>query len=158
MLTPIPETVLRTALESVTGEPPVLAKDVHYDMTQPCVDCPFLKSSPYHQGVAKSLPEYVRTIDAGQFAHTCHKTDPRQACDGPHPTDGRPIQHCVGSIIMLIKSKKWMQSPLMKAWADNRVELVALEKIAKSDKRVFTINQMLGFYLREIEKRLGAAK
>lgn len=148
----IPDEVLRPALESITGDIAVLAGDVRYDLKQPCNDCPFMKSSPYHQGVAKSLPDYVRSIDAGQFAHTCHKTDPRAACDGPRPSDGRPVQHCLGSILMLLKTggKAWYQPTLLKAWDDKKIDLIALEKIAKADKNIFTVRQMLRFYLEKL--------
>jgi hypothetical protein len=156
----IPDNVLRTALEAVTGEPPVLVGDMHYDLQQPCGDCPFLKSSPYHQGVAKSLPTYIDAIKSGSFGHSCHKTDPRLACDGPHPTDGRPVQHCVGAILMVMKSGKyWMQRPLIKAHDDGKIDLLEWERRAKLDDRVFTWRGMIRFYIDELSKcRTEAAK
>ncbi len=152
----IPEAVLRNGLEAATADQSILASDLHFDMHKPCDDCPFVKSSAFHGGIAASMPGYSQAIDDGIFAHTCHKTDPRAMCDGPRP-QGAKVQHCFGAIVMLLKSGKgrWMQSPLMKAWAENKIDLPAIEAQAKADRTVWTLRGMLGFYLREIKKRLG---
>lgn len=65
----IPDDVLRQALADVNGEPAVLAKDVGWDLKSPCGDCPFLKTSQFHQGVAASIPQYIESIESHTFAH-----------------------------------------------------------------------------------------
>lgn len=151
---PIPDEILRPALEAVTGEPVVLANDVRYDLKHPCDDCPFVKDSAFHQGVARHLPDTLRAIETGTFAHTCHKTDPRPSCDGPHLHDG-PVQHCAGAIIMLFKSQngRWMQAPLIKAFSEKRVDLNYFEELANRDRRVWSVKAMARFYIRELSKR-----
>lgn len=149
----IPEQTLRAALAKVTGEETILESDLRFDLKHPCGDCPFLKSSPFHQGVAKSLPEYIETIEAQNFAHTCHKTDNRKAVDGPRNHDGAP-QHCAGSLIMLLRDRKhWMQRPLVRAMDDGRFDVTGFMAATKGDRRrVFTMKGLLRFYLAELEK------
>jgi len=54
------------------------ADDLDWSRTNPCADCPFLKTSPFHQGVAGSIPAVMHSLERGEFGHTCHKTDKRQ--------------------------------------------------------------------------------
>jgi hypothetical protein len=72
--------------------------EIGYKLKTPCNDCPFKKSSPLHEGVMRSLPEYDGYMKSGSFAHTCHKTDNRS--DGYVDNYGGQIQHCAGALIM----------------------------------------------------------
>jgi hypothetical protein len=72
--------------------------EIGYKLKTPCNDCPFKKSSPLHEGVMRSLPEYDGYMKSGSFAHTCHKTDSRS--DGYVDNYGGQIQHCAGALIM----------------------------------------------------------
>ncbi len=112
----IPEQSLRKALEAVIGEPALLAADVDWDLKQPCDDCPFLRTSAFHGGVARSLPDYVASIENNRFAHTCHKTDCRRSVDGPKTFKGTP-KHCAGALMMLLKTGNGadLQLPLLEA-------------------------------------------
>lgn len=127
-----------------------------WDLKNPCDDCPFLKSSPFHQGVASSLPVVMEMIEAGAFAHTCHKTDTRPECDGPRTWGGRP-KHCAGAILMLLKAGdgKDLQRPLIRAIDEGKIDIKDMAARAKRDSRVFRLKELLRFYLREIKKRMG---
>lgn len=155
----IPESVLRDALAKVIGEPQILESDVDWDLKHPCGDCPFLRTSPFHSGVAKSLKAYVESMRGGTFLHTCHKTDNRQGCDGPRNWGGRP-KHCAGAILMLFKSggTAWLQAPFIRAIDDGKVDVAALAIQAKADRRVFTLRGLLGFYLRHATKLLAKGR
>lgn len=64
------------AAAKINGEQPLLARDLDWSMTTPCGDCPFLKSSPFHEGVADSIPAYAEAIESpacsgSQFATSC---------------------------------------------------------------------------------------
>ena len=142
-----------------------LPHEIAYDMKSPCGDCPFLNTTPFHQGVAESMPNYLESIEAGTFAHTCHKTDNRPECDGPRNHKGK-LQHCAGAILMLLKtgSQKrkrrrrqwnWMQRGLvyaLKTGQINDAQFAELIEIAKRRTDVFTIDGLISFYLRGIEK------
>lgn len=148
------------AAAKINVEDPLLAKDLDWSMTSPCGDCPFLKSSPFHQGVANSIPAYAESIDLGVFAHTCHKTDNRAACDGPHNWKGDQAKHCAGAIICLFKTGngKDLQLPLLKAAESGKLDVHKMTAIAEADTRVFTWRQFLEFYAREVGKRARQAK
>jgi hypothetical protein len=147
---------LREAAAKIDGEDPVLVRDMAWDMARPCSDCPFLKSSPFHNGIARSLPTYQALIDAGHFAHTCHKTDPRKACDGPQPQDGRPVQHCAGALLSLLKTGDGydLQLPLLLAAESGKFDVHAMTKAAEADDTIHTIPELMQFYLSELEAHL----
>jgi hypothetical protein len=155
----IPEHALRAALERVNGEPPVLARDVDWDLKSPCSDCPFLRTSPFHEGVAESLQSYMESIDARRFAHTCHKTDPRPKCDGPHTWDGRP-KACAGATMMLLKTGAGtdLQLPLLEAAVAGKLDLADMTARANADNRVFKIPELLSFYLVGMRKMLRRSR
>ena len=158
----IPDDVLREALSKVTGDNEILAAELHWDLRNPCADCPFMKTTPYHQGVAKSIPGVVESINEGRFAHTCHKTDSRKQCDGPvaGKETGKPVQHCIGSILMLAKTGngKDLQLPFLQAIDDGKISAEEVRKLidrAKSDPNVFTIRGFIHFYRNKLMSLLG---
>lgn len=158
----IPDDVLRAALSNVTGDQEVIAADVHWDLRNPCADCPFMKTTPFHQGVAKSIPDLVESINDQRFAHTCHKTDTRKACDGPvaGKETGKPVQHCIGSILMLLKTgqDKDVQLPFLQAIDSGKLsadDVHALEARAKADPNVFTLRGFIHFYRNKLLAMLG---
>lgn len=130
--------------------------EIGYDLKRPCQDCPFTRRAPFHSGVAESIPEYIASIDMGRFSHSCHKTDRRPQCDGPHTWEGKP-QHCVGALLMLIKTGdgKDLQLPLLQAAEAGKIDLEALFELAKTDTEVFTLDEMIEFYLKGIRKLLA---
>jgi hypothetical protein len=136
--------------------PSLLAKDIDWSRQSPCNDCPFLRTSPYHEGVASSIPDYVQSIQDGNFAHTCHKTDNRDAVDGPKNFEGK-TQHCVGAILMLLKTGKGMdlQLPLLQAAERGEIDLKVMAERAKEAKHFFTLWEMLKFYADELKKRIS---
>lgn len=161
----IPDNVLRDALAKAMGEPAVLVSDVRYDLRNPCADCPFMKTSPFHQGVAKSLPALVESIEAHSFAHTCHKTDTRPQCDGPvaGKETNKPVQHCIGSLMMLLKTGdgKDLQLPMFDAIDAGKLtieDVNAITKRAKADERVFALPELLRFYYRRLLRMVRRKK
>lgn len=75
-------------------------KDLGFKLKAPCADCPFKKTTPFHDGVGASLPElYEGIVDKKTVVHTCHKTDPRS--DGYEDNYQGQIQQCAGFTIML---------------------------------------------------------
>jgi hypothetical protein len=138
-----------------------LASDVSWDLRNPCADCPFMKTSPFHQGVAKSIPALCESIESHSFAHTCHKTDYRTKCDGPvagKPT-GRAVQECVGSTLMLLKTGqgKDLQLPLLQAMESGKLSDDAVRQMtarAKADDSVFTLPELIRFYYRRLKKMI----
>lgn len=138
----------------------VLAKDLDWSRKRPCADCPFLKTSPFHQGVAGSLPEYVRSIEDGRFAHTCHKTDNRAEVDGPKNFRGERAQHCAGAVLMLLKTGKTMdlQLPLLEAAERGDLDLAEMTAIAKASDDVFTVGELLQFYADGLEEMLDTPR
>jgi hypothetical protein len=134
----------------------LIAEDIAWDKPSPCADCPFLKTTPFHLGVAGSIPSYFESIGNNSFAHTCHKTDNRPACDGPKNHVGK-VQHCVGAILMLLKTGKGMdlQLPLLKAAEAGKVDLAARMRQAKKWKNVYTVRELIAFYESELAKRVG---
>lgn len=76
------------------------ASQIHFDLKRPCKDCPFKISTPMHGGVMKSLTEYSASIDLGEFAHTCHKTDFRADSVEGKKYQGT-VQHCAGALALM---------------------------------------------------------
>jgi len=153
---PIPEPVLRAALESVDPGNVLLASDIDWDLKSPCNDCPFLRTSPFHEGVAAHLPDYAEAIADHTFAHTCHKTDRRPKCDGPRNWDGR-TKACAGAVMMLLKTGNGvdLQIPLLNAMQAGKLDAADMTRRAKADKRVFKFREMLLFYAKEMTRQLG---
>ena len=60
--------------------------------------------------------------------------------------------------MLLRDNKNWMQRPIVKAMDDKKFDALEMCEIAKKDTRVFTIKEMLRFYLKEISKRARAAE
>lgn len=161
----IPDEPLRKALAEALGEPAVLAADLHWDMRNPCSDCPFLKSTPFHQGIAKSVPAVHESIEQHTFSHSCHKTDTRPQCDGPvrGKETGRPVQHCAGAILMVLKTGKGadLQLPLLKAMESGKISAKDVQKMtrrAKRDANIFTLRGFIDFYRRKLEAMLKRSK
>ncbi len=152
----IPEKELRAALEGVTGETALLASDVDWDLKTPCNDCPFLRTSPYHEGVAGSLPGYADSIQDHRFAHTCHKTDCRPTVDGPRTFKGT-AKHCAGALMMLLKTGNGvdLQVPLLEALQADKWDYKEMETRAQADDRVFRLPELLEFYAIELGKRVA---
>lgn len=130
-----------------------LAGELEWDLKSPCGDCPFRKSSPFHLGVATSLPTYLKTIDENRFAHTCHKTDSRPEVDGPRTWQGA-TKHCAGALMMLLKTGdgKDLQLPLLHAMEDDKFDVEEMTRLAKENADVFTLDELIAFYLAELEK------
>lgn len=139
--------------------PILLVDNVAWNRTTPCSDCPFLKTSPFHEGVADSIPQYVESIQRGQFAHTCHKTDNRADCDGPRNFNGQP-QHCAGAILMLLKTGMAtdLQLPLLQAAERGELDLKAMTAKAKVAAAVFTLPELLRFYAAELKRQISTPK
>lgn len=100
-------------------------KEIGFELNAPCADCPFRRSTEFHEGVMKSLPEYVTKMESGEFSHSCHKTDPRSDSEGAKPVNGR-IQHCVGAILMCEKSGNG-QMPYLTAFVKGDLNIDELE-------------------------------
>lgn len=120
--------------------------DVDWDLKRPCKDCPFKKSSPFHEGVAAGCLDLMNMIEDGVFAHTCHKTDDRSDSKEGKRWPGR-VKHCVGSLYMLIKSGegKDLQRPLLQAIANGQVDVEDLTRRALTDEECFTLSEFLAF-------------
>ena len=156
MAADIPDQVLRDALHAVTGEAALLVSDVDWDLKGPCDDCPFLRTSTSHQGVAKSMPAYIESIHGQRFAHTCHKTDCRQAVDGPKTFKGRP-KHCAGALMMLLKTGDGfdLQLPLLESLEAGKWDCREMTERAKADDRVFTVQELIACYHDELAAQLA---
>lgn len=133
----------------------LFARDVEYKVHNPCADCPFLKSSPFHEGVAGSIPEMIESMVDHNFAHTCHKTDNRLACDGPRNHQGT-TQHCAGALMMLLKTGKGfdLQLPLLEAAQAGKIDLKEWTARAIAAKNVFTVKEMLDYYAKRLGQRV----
>ena len=138
---------------------PIHGGEIAWDRISPCGDCPFLKTTPYHGGVAASLPAYFESINNHTFAHTCHKTDNRPECDGPRNHVGT-MQHCVGALLMLLKTGKGMdlQLPLLKAAEAGKIDLASRMRQARKWKNVYTVGELLDFYQAEVARRWHAGE
>jgi hypothetical protein len=135
------------------------AAELLWDLKSPCADCPFLRSSPPHHGVARGIPQVIFSIDAGTFAHTCHKTDNRPSCDGPRNFDG-PTRHCAGAVLMLLKTGqgKDLQLPLLQAAEQGKLDLAEMTARAKASPNVFTLRGFLVFYAQWAQRKLEQAE
>lgn len=152
----IPTDVLRAALESVQPGEVVLVNDVVWDLKSPCDDCPFMRTSPYHGGVAESLPGMAESImERHEFSHSCHKTDCRPSVDGPQTWQGA-VKHCAGALMMLLKTGKGLdlQGPLLDAASKGKFDVHEMTRRAKLDGRVFKLNEMMDFYQRAMARRM----
>lgn len=133
--------------------------DLDWDLKTPCADCPFTKAAPFHEGVAQGLPGVLESIEAGNFSHTCHKTDRRPMCDGPQTWEGR-TKHCAGAVLMLLKTGdgKDLQLPLLRAAEAGKLDLHDMTARAKADTKCWTVDGLMRFYLRGIRERMNARK
>jgi hypothetical protein len=92
---------------------------LRYDLKKPCKDCPFLKTTRFHEGIYNSLPELVSAADRGLMCHTCHKTDPdSDSKEGTSYTG--PLQHCAGLLVMMSKDEEMVCKPQLSAWASKK--------------------------------------
>ncbi len=128
---------------------------IEWDLQDACNDCPFKKTTPAHEGIAKSIPFYCDTIEANRFSHTCHKTDNRQSVDGPRNYGGKP-KHCFGAIMMLLRTGngKDLQIPLLEAAQDKKLDIQALAERAKTDDRFHTLPELVRFYANWIGEKV----
>lgn len=108
--------------------PKILASTLHYDLHKPCADCPFRRDVPMHEGVAVDLPQIMIDLSDGNFAHTCHKTDPRSDSPVGQAADG-PAQHCAGALLMVLRTTNGIvdQEPMARAVGDGRLDLAQLD-------------------------------
>lgn len=146
----------------IENTPQLMVSEVGFDLRNPCSDCPFTKSAPFHEGVAESLVSYLESIEKRQFGHTCHKTDCRDCVDGPRTFKGQ-TQHCVGAILMLFRTSQrsakrrgiWFQASIAIAMQQGKItdeRFSELVKQAKSNNNVFTIDELCRFYLKHIAR------
>ena len=130
------------------------AKDLNFDLTGPCKDCPFAMTTPLHEGIFKSLPHYVSAADMGLLAHTCHKTDPRTDSEDGQKYSG-PLQHCGGLLTMMAKDADLLgyvqvKAQLSKKWDPKKMNLTA---------PVWgSFSEMIKFYYGEAKKMLAERK
>lgn len=131
--------------------------DLDWSRKTPCHDCPFLRTSPFHEGIAARAESVATSIINNTFAHTCHMTDNNPMCDGPHNWKKAKPQHCAGAIMMLLKTGRGMdlQLPLLHAASAGRLDLTEMKKRAKADKRVFTFSQFIKFNIDGMRKLLA---
>lgn len=134
----------------------ILAEELAWNLMAPCGDCPFRKDSPFHEGIAATAEAKFCDIQRGRFAHTCHKTDNRPECDGPHNWKGRP-EHCAGAILMLLKTGDGydLQLPLLQAIEAGKLDIEAMMRRAKRAKNVFTLPEFLRFQLEGAKQLLA---
>jgi hypothetical protein len=132
--------------------------DFDWDLKRPCADCPFRIGVPFHEGIALDTVGIVEAIRQHTFAHTCHKTD--NFSDSPEGQRfvGR-FKHCIGSLIMLIKTGRGcdLQIPFLEAAQAGKLDLDELMATAKADKDCYTLNEFLlaqAAGLEAIERRM----
>jgi hypothetical protein len=79
--------------------------EMRFDMTDPCKECPFRKSTPPNRkGLdAEKLEWILGMMMGGDGCHSCHLTDPRSDCESAQAYVG-PLQHCMGFARMMEKS------------------------------------------------------
>ncbi len=123
----------------------LVGEQIAWDMKGPCADCPFRRDAPDHEGVAASIVGYVESIERGEFSHTCHKTD--NCADGPKNHVGQ-IQHCGGALHFLVRAKCDLQLPLLKAAEAGKLDVHAMTRRARRDRRVFgSVRELVTYYL-----------
>jgi hypothetical protein len=129
--------------------------DLHWDLKSPCADCPFRKSTPFHQGVAEGSPDLINSMISGTFAHTCHKTDPRADSEHGKRHTGK-LQHCIGALFMLIKTGRGrdLQIPLLRAAEESRLDVHELCKNANADEDCFTLREFIDFQAEGLDRVL----
>jgi hypothetical protein len=88
-------------------------KELRYDLTGPCGDCPFRDGVAFHEGICSSLPTLMSRIDLGDLVHTCHKTHP--GADGFNPSYRGPVQHCGGLLAMMSRDATLITGPQARA-------------------------------------------
>lgn len=134
-------------------------RELAWDMTGPCADCPFRRDAPEHEGVCAAIVGYVKVMDEQRFAHTCHKTDP--VADGPVNGSTSPptLQHCGGALHFMVRAGHDMQLPLAKAIDARKIDVVALAKRARRDERIFaSVREMVEYYLAMATRIMAARK
>lgn len=130
------------------NEKPLLVNDIGWNLRHPCGDCPFRRDAPAHKGVAQSIPDYLETIAAGKFAHTCHKTDNRLACDGPRNFKGEKAEHCAGALHFLLRAGVGLQLPLLQAAEAGKFDIELATRDAEANETVFaSVDELLAYYL-----------
>lgn len=124
------------------------ASDVAWNLRKPCGDCPFRRDAPPHIGVAKSIFEYLKSINENRFSHTCHKTDNRLECDGPRNFAGDRPEHCAGALHFLIRAGVDLQLPLLQAIEAGKLNIAQANADAAASDIVFeSIDELIRFYL-----------
>lgn len=126
-------------------------KNIAYDKTAPCKDCPFKKTSPLHEGIGAEVAGMMTKLDEGTLAHTCHMTDPRTDHEDAVNYEG-PVQHCAGAMIMMEKAGKANQAMFL-AELNDKYDPTKLEMNAP----IFTKKEMVQVYY-DYLKKLKAEK
>lgn len=125
-------------------------EDIDWTRTNPCPDCPFMKSAKWHSGIADSIGSYETSVEAGAFTHTCHKTDNRPECDGAKGSyKGEKPQHCAGAFRMILRSPNIpFQIHFLKAFDKGLggENFMAKWKKWEKDKSALTWDEMKDFY------------
>jgi hypothetical protein len=136
--------MMTTPIRTACGEPGRTAADLDWDLKRPCADCPFRRSTPFHAGVCSSALNYLRSIEAHNFSHTCHKTDPASDSEQGQAYGGR-LKHCVGSLFMLLKTGDGfdLQMPLLQAAEDGKLDIHELARAAEADEECYTLSEFL---------------
>lgn len=132
-------------------------RELDWSRRSPCLDCPFLRTSRFHEGIATCVESTVASIEMGRFVHSCHKTDNNPECDGPRNYKGDKPQHCAGAILMLLKTGDGadLQSGLLQAYSAGLIDLKAMRRRARKDKRVFTLKEFIKFNCIGALRKLG---
>lgn len=131
------------------GQETFSIKDIKFDLKKPCKDCPFLKTTPYHEGIADDLPNLWVSIEAGKAMHSCHKTDPRS--DSPEGQRYKgPLQHCAGLLTMMSNDVRLMCNPQRAAFHSGKWT----GEMDHSAPVYSSFREMLKFYYDEAKKRL----
>lgn len=130
-----------------------------YDLRRPCDDCPFVKASPWHEGIAAGAMKCVKTMERHRFAHSCHNTDPDADCATAKHYKG-PLQHCRGVLIMMCKTGDgWdLQLPFMQAAEAGKLDLEELSAAADRDTECFTLVEWLEFQAAGGERKFARAR
>ena len=140
------------------GDENATTDKIGYNLRHTCNDCPFRKDAPMHHGVAMSIMEYLRMIDARLFAHTCHKTDNRPSCDGPKNYKGEVPEHCAGALHFLIKAKLDGQLPILQAMNDGRLNYEQARKDAETSPVFSSSDELIRYYMPVMLKEINERK